>query len=321
MGKTYQCARCAELRNKEDFKSFDENMETGICYYCEPPVRPSHTRISRVNSNLGTEEQKEAIKKEIALYEKYAPKSKPKPKPKNDQISVIPEEETQETQKTQEQRLDEIFKITKKQKPKSISYKDLKSIVWRAYRQIVYNEVGILMEKSNFEKEQIPVFKNVLMWIARDKDSELDLNRNLIIYGNVGIGKTTLMKAIINTTKFINQNQKKYVPFKLFEMDIETANMTIERSLDRLRPVISPQFYVIDDIDEPHAKYKHFGNEINLIQMIVAARHIYWKAQRTRTIMTTNLPVERLIEALPSKTASRMMQEYTFLEMTGKNKR
>lgn len=299
----FECKKCNEQRAIEDFKDLDT---MNPCYYCNPPGKPSQKKIDRVNA-IGTQDQRAVLESEIVLYLKYKPKKKNVPqKPRE-----VPDAWNSP------ERLGEIFPLNKKTKRVKVKYEDLAKVFSSAYKQIIFNEKGILIKE--FEEQQKIVIINLLKWVIYDKKSIYPLNSNLIIFGNIGVGKSTLVKSVKAAMDYIKRVLKSGTTFDIFELDKEASEMEIDQSLKRLKDIVKPRNYIIDDIQERHSELSVYGSQ-NIIEKILNPRHLNWK-RGIRTILTINMMPEQFNNLVSSRLESRILEEYIFIELKGINKR
>lgn len=167
------------------------------------------------------------------------------------------------------------------------------------------------------EKPQMEL-KNVAKWLEYNYTKPW-----LVIYGNIGNGKTTTVKAIVKVyeaIKNVSQQQLKdtsclsdrqidqiekraalHVPVIYSAQDIAVIANTSAEAFEAIKKLPS---LIIDDIGVEPTKVLHYGTEICPIAEI-----LYWRYEkRLMTIMTTNLNFKQISEYYGDRIADRMTE-------------
>jgi len=219
-------------------------------------------------------------------------------------------------------------------RPPEVTYKLTRSILWYYYCQIVLKESAIDLAARAREKKKVLdgnvplVFECFTYWLMgeprpEDKGPGFDPEKSLVFWGDLGVGKSTLARAGQAVLAFYRQRFKwdaRY--YRLVSMDELFLETIATQNLDELREFRYGN-WCLDELKEKHFTYKHYGNDIPLINTILLARHELWKRERLRTIITTNIAKARFVNS-PSvfddeRLESRIAQEYELVEMRGPN--
>lgn len=213
------------------------------------------------------------------------------------------------------------YNKTKKEMPsKKLTYDIAKVVFWNNYKGVIFKETGQSVKKEESILRQFP---DIVKWGIDDISGRFNPYKSLYIWGGLGIGKSTIAHALSLMTTYNALNfsfKSKRLGF--VSMDEFFLKILESESLTGLSGFSRESAIIIDELRIKHFKYKHYGNEINLIAEILNARHSIWKRVGVQTVITSNIPKELLREELnDERLFDRILQQYEFIEITGSNKR
>lgn len=304
MNEQYNCIKCGEDYEREGFKTFDEEMETGVCLQCDPaPTKPSPNHIART-LKIGTPMQIEKLNNQIKEFEDY---HNQKNRPLKADIATI-------TSKV-------VLGVPEAKKIAHYDY--MASLFWSYYKLIVKRETGKDIKPSDVEPSQIGFIKKYIHWLLGEEvENGFDVRKSIYIWGDLGIGKTTIALAGHYTM------QKMKAEFYQIQMDYEFVSMDelfLETyTTDSLLKIgmLARGFWCMDELKERHLKYKHYGNDFYILSDILTARHNLWKRGGVQTIITSNINPKELEPTLSDdRLFDRIMQQYQSMKLEGTNKR
>ena len=142
--------------------------------------------------------------------------------------------------------------------------------------------------------------------------------RGLILHGNVGTGKTTLLLIWIEFYQNILNPKLKvcfYTSQKLLSLFHEHSYSLFER--------VHGEMLILDDIGL-NPEINHFGNKISIITEMILSRYNNFKFDpQLQFICTTNLNQEQLHSVIGERALSRLieMTEWSNGKMTGSDRR
>lgn len=154
----------------------------------------------------------------------------------------------------------------------------------------------------------------------------LDTHKGLLLYGDLGVGKSTLLKGLQHYCAKINQYcygfSNDSVTFHLVsaaeislrysEKGIEGITQYIER--DCMRNL------AIDEVGREPMDSKHYGTGINVIQTVLQLR--YEQRYNYLTHLTTNLdPDKEFAQYYDSYIADRVKEMFNVIKIEGKSRR
>lgn len=209
--------------------------------------------------------------------------------------------------------------VMKRVRHPQVGIQSAKDLLWRIYRDLVFAETG--KKLTTLEPQQIPVFRNFVHWLILDEEGEWDIRKSLYVWGDLGVGKTTMVKAgqllmqhYADRLRWTPRHFNFTTMADIFREAVATKNLGV---MERLKSGV----WAIDEIREEHLSIKHFGNDIQIIPMILEDRHNAWK-RGTATILTSNIPPKRLKQVLnDDRLHDRIRQQYVDVHLSGKNKR
>lgn len=209
--------------------------------------------------------------------------------------------------------------VMKRVRHPQVGLQSAKDLLWRIYRDLVFAETG--RKITTLEDNQIPIFRNFTQWLILDEEGEWDIRKSIYLWGDLGVGKTSLIKAgqllmhhYADRLRWTPRHYNFTTMSDIFREMVATKNLSV---MERIKSGL----WAIDELREEHLSIKHFGNDIQVIPMILEDRHNLWK-QGIPTILTSNIPPKRLGEVLnDDRIFDRVRQQYEIVHLAGKNKR
>lgn len=190
----------------------------------------------------------------------------------------------------------------------------------KQYKKFTAEEVKEAMVKSGYiiDKDNEEIVWLLCLYFTQDERFDLegyDLSKGVVLFGGVGVGKTTLMKRF-----FKNQHQS-FIMKMCREIEDEYASTgdSVLTSYGYPRPAImnSDPFghqvlgYCFDDIGtEPMGKY--YGKQSNVMAEIILNRYDR-EVPFNQTHLTTNLTIEEIKERYGSRVTDRMRQMFNLI--------
>lgn len=167
------------------------------------------------------------------------------------------------------------------------------------------------MSQCKFSEEEIMARKQVFMNIARSTipnfqidesnrelisnlfnyfneiEGALDLQKGLWLVGDIGTGKSTLMRLFSDYLRIHCQGFKMHICSKVSndyamsgDLDAYTFNQT--------GYVGEPVPMCFDELGRETLPANHFGQKLNVMQHIFHVRYSLWQSTRLKTFVTTN---------------------------------
>ena len=195
-----------------------------------------------------------------------------------------------------------------------------KFVLWKAAR----NRVTFNLDKANED-----VFSALCMYFTSTPEFEelcdgFSLNKGIMLCGNVGRGKTTLMGL------FRANQRRSYRLISCRELADRFASEGHEMLHIWSRPIPVPNsidtFFqteigvCFDDLGTEGSK-KNFGNSVNVMENIIMNRYDMGVLPWHCTHITTNLSGDEIEEYYGTRVRSRMREMFNMLTLSGEDRR
>lgn len=170
-----------------------------------------------------------------------------------------------------------------------------------------------------------PVFENLCLYFTKDPRFNGDLNKGIMLVGNVGVGKTLLMRAFARNKR------------QCFDI-IKCRTVADEFSEDG--PEMMPKYYdapksligtfeyflqkqigyCFDDIGTEDAPAHYYKNSMNVMEKVILNRYDN-RLPYDLTHFTTNLPMEDIEASYGTRVRSRLREMVNLIELPGDDRR
>lgn len=156
----------------------------------------------------------------------------------------------------------------------------------------------------------------------------LDVNKGLLISGDIGTGKTLSMKVMqkmFGNIKIVSARHliREFLMSKVNGMDVldeygrRSFYKTPQGQIDIKRPM---QIY-FDDLGLEEVNTKMYGNQQNILAEILLDRYENFKHHGMKTYATTNLTPDAMEKIYGLRVRDRMVEMMNYVTLTGKSKR
>ncbi len=176
---------------------------------------------------------------------------------------------------------------------------------------------GKLLYGENFnlhEKDHDIIYKLLVYFVGHKTEAErlgLDLDKGILLSGQVGCGKTSLMTLM----KFVPGPERNHVikscrgiSFEFIVDGYEVISRYSRMSFNN----DSPKIYCFDDLGAEQT-LKYFGNECNVMSEILLSRYDYFISHKMITHVTTNLSAQQLEDLYGERVRSRVRQMFNLV--------
>lgn len=184
---------------------------------------------------------------------------------------------------------------------------DAVNLLADSYRLMVARRGGTLIEDA----DTVGKIQKAAKWLT------IGSKVGLLLYGSVGNGKTTLLRAIAEVIRITHYSAiSSEAKFVRFITAMELAKLAKDRPED-FEKLIRCDMLAIDDIGTEPENVKHFGNVITPITEAIFFRH----DRRLFTICTSNLDMDGMRERYDERIHDRMIEMFNRIAYTNKSYR
>lgn len=212
----------------------------------------------------------------------------------------------------------EYFKRITKLKPKQenvMRYNTFKSVMWEEGKKYFKN-----MNRAFTVDENNEIFlKLISLYFSNDSQFEVvsdgELRKGLLIYGSCGVGKSSIFDIIQNISKKYSLNSIWFKNTSVHDV-ITEYNITGEEVVKKY----TRGRVHFDDLGSEKIA-NSWGVREKLMGRILEIRYNQFKADGTKTFVTTNLSIEKLEAHYGQRVADRLYEMFNFIELKGGSRR
>lgn len=155
------------------------------------------------------------------------------------------------------------------------------------------------------------IVSNIFNWCLRDTEGELDPAKGLWFYGNIGTGKSTLMKAVLSFIEkcWLRDSGEPIKP------SWENVPIFCGRYAEKGFAAFDNIPTGLDELGSEVAPTNHIGNKLNVMAYVIGdmtERPIY-----IPRIVTTNLSFSEIEKRYGSRAVDRIGVLFNLVEMQG----
>lgn len=177
------------------------------------------------------------------------------------------------------------------------------------------NHVVIVNGKEMKYKE----FLNELYNYSNNKPNFLDSKKGIWFYGTIGTGKSTLMRILAESQRFIDRGFKcvncPTLATNYAAKGIDALNESTLNESTKPFPVERG----FDEVGREQIPAKYFGNELNVMEYIFQIR--YDLRNKIKTHVTTNLKKDGIKDLYGSYILDRFNEMFNYVEIKGESLR
>lgn len=166
---------------------------------------------------------------------------------------------------------------------------------------------------------------NQLFLYAEGRSKKLDSNKGLLLRGDIGTGKSTIMQILSRYSYFTRGKERGGFPVGGFKIDSASfiANNFSMRGKDALELYTynngTPRMICFDELGREPMPAKYFGTELNVMQYIFQCR--YELRYEAMTHATTNLTIEGIQGLYGAYIADRINEMFNVIDLNGDSRR
>lgn len=149
-----------------------------------------------------------------------------------------------------------------------------------------------------------------------------DVNKGILLYGDIGVGKSTLLKGLRIYENQINQLCYNYGNNALGFVFVSAPELSLRYTnagMNAIQKYASMPNLAIDEVGREPLDAKHYGTETNVIQLILQLR--YEKRCNGVTHLTTNLDPNTQFGIYGHYIVDRVKEMFNVIEIRGESRR
>lgn len=159
---------------------------------------------------------------------------------------------------------------------------------------------------------------NELFYYAHGSSLKLDNNKGIFLYGDVGTGKSTLIRILAEYQRTMWRGFKVVNCASLVaEFSTHGVDALNESTWNTGYSGNNPVERAFDEMGRETIPAKYYGNELNIMQHILQLRYDL----KIKTHITTNKGPEELIHLYGEHIYDRAVEMFNFIELKGDSKR
>lgn len=221
------------------------------------------------------------------------------------QITVVPEPEVRKKS------LDEflegtVSRIAKGREPSDVQY-DLNALA------SAFQKLGRSYDPGFSYGHNRDIYRALILWAISHKDSKLDLNKGLFLYGPIGTGKTLALQILAHLLEADELRALHYTMTKAD--DIVDQVMTTGNFIEIKK--LAYRHVFIDEVGQERLFINYFGNELCVMEKVLMYAYDSYRANRTFMHMSSNYEPEKFEQMYGPRVYSRMKEMFNFIKVDG----
>jgi DNA replication protein DnaC len=168
------------------------------------------------------------------------------------------------------------------------------------------------------EEWYVKVVKRLCCYFTGDKrfnSASFNLEKGLLIYGGVGVGKSTLLETFRRNQIFSYRIAScRDIENQFADIGVDTVGY-YSKNHDMPTNIYnqSEAGFCFDDLGTENAVTKYFGNSKNIMAEIILNRYDK-KLDSRSTHITTNITYNQIVELYGDRVIDRMKESFNFIE-------
>ena len=212
----------------------------------------------------------------------------------------------------------QISEVLKQQtKTKTSSVGSVTKITSEQFKAVIF---GVCPDFELESNPDLKTFMNDLFLYVNGKSSRLDPDKGILIWGDIGTGKSTIIKIIGELLRCKNQGYKtvncSFLSTQFAANGLSALNSSTYNNADSK---FSPVNRAFDELGREPIPARHFGNELNVMQYVFQCR--YELRERVKTFATTNLKPSALGVLYGEYISDRITEMFNIVNLKGKSRR
>ena len=188
------------------------------------------------------------------------------------------------------------------------------------------------------DKNNREVVTDLFYYIIRSEKCSISLSKGILIEGNIGTGKSTLLRALrLFSIALASMPQVRHLqargwimePAALMAMHYSSTG-SLNRYLPRVKDLDNYNHRTlgwryppicIDDIGTENIPTLYMGNRINFVEILLRERYRYFQDYGALTHATTNEDMDGLINLYGEVVYDRIKEMFNIITLEGESRR
>ncbi len=176
------------------------------------------------------------------------------------------------------------------------------------------------------DEHNVALYRDLIGYFLNKESKRYNLNKGIVISGSVGTGKTAIFNIFKIFTNVIKENTFKKATTK------EIISNYVKNGFEGIEPYgyncvgtdninRNPMELLIDDFGYDIMNAKHFGNEVDVMGVLLEYRYDILINYNKRIHATTNFTKKELSNMFGERLESRFKEMFNYFELRGKDRR
>lgn len=195
---------------------------------------------------------------------------------------------------------------------------DLSSEMVRVAKGLLVHSLREVEPDYLFEPSAAELYRNVTLWALRCQDGPCKPERGFWLMGNIGTGKSTLMRGLKLMCRAVRPSEDAPChPAWRIESAGQICRDYQQHGAGGVQQYIDSLSLCIDDLGTENTQTNHYGTSVNVIADILLAR--YDRRATHLTHVTTNLTPDQLKNLYGPRVFDRVREMFNLVEMPGRS--
>lgn len=174
--------------------------------------------------------------------------------------------------------------------------------------------------RYEIREDQKSILNEIVHWALMDYTGKLDPDRGLLLWGDIGTGKSTLLLIIREFCRLVRPYEDGY-PYSfritnVIDICAQYADESRDGGYSAIQTYISSRRQAFDELGSETTPTGRWGNYENVMQYILQRRYDLRDGNFTHA--TTNLSLEQISEVYSARIYDRCKEMFNFVEIHGK---
>lgn len=168
------------------------------------------------------------------------------------------------------------------------------------------------------------LYNDIFQWCIRNPEGKLDIDKGLLLWGNIGVGKTTILKIVREFCRIPGIRPPKRIGISIgapYSFAIKSVHEILSKYQERpssLDSYADCAYLAIDDIGAETKEVNRYGTIKNVIDELLQRRYDKFCADKEFTThLTANISKEKIKDHYSERTYDRCKEMFNFIEIRG----